>query len=114
VEPTYSAALAAVADTSSATGLIVHNEAAVDHVLTALRTLGRRVPEDVSVVAICPDEVAVQATPRLTNVPIPAQEVGRLAVDLLMARLRGAQVANTTLLSPSIVVRSSTAALPWT
>jgi DNA-binding LacI/PurR family transcriptional regulator len=40
------------------------------------------------------------------------QEVGRLAVDLLMARLRGAQVASTTLLSPSIVVRSSTAALP--
>jgi DNA-binding LacI/PurR family transcriptional regulator len=114
VEATYSAALAAVAETSSATGLIVHNEAAVDHVLTALRTLGRRVPEDVSVVAICPDEVAVQATPRLTNVPIPAEEVGRLAVDLLMARLRGAPVANTTLLSPSIVVRSSTAALPWT
>jgi DNA-binding LacI/PurR family transcriptional regulator len=44
-------------------------------------------------------------------VPIPAEEVGRLAVDLLMARLHGLQVANTTLLSPSIIVRSSTARL---
>src|SRR5690606_8734755 len=33
------------------TGLVVHNEAAVSHVLTALSTLGRQVPRDVSVVA---------------------------------------------------------------
>jgi hypothetical protein len=35
----------------------------------------------------------------------------RLAVDLLMARLQDVQVANTTLLGPSIFVRSSTAKL---
>ena len=40
------------------TGLVVHNEAAVAPVLTVLAELGRRVPEDVSVVAICPDQVA--------------------------------------------------------
>ena len=41
VEPVYPAALAAVAGSRQATGLIVHNEAVVDHVLTALRSLGR-------------------------------------------------------------------------
>ncbi|MEU8246580.1 LacI family DNA-binding transcriptional regulator [Nonomuraea sp. NPDC048916] len=39
-------------------GLVVHNEAAVKHVLSCLRELGRRVPEDIAVVAICPDDVA--------------------------------------------------------
>src|SRR5690348_2707038 len=36
------------------TGLVVHNEAAVEHLLAALRALGRRVPDDMSIVAICP------------------------------------------------------------
>jgi DNA-binding LacI/PurR family transcriptional regulator len=109
MEPTYPAALDAVTATASATALILHNEAAVDHVLTALRTLGRRVPRDVSVVAICPDEVAVEATPHLTNVRIPADEVGHLAVGLLLARLDGADVPPATLLAPSITDRGSTA-----
>jgi DNA-binding LacI/PurR family transcriptional regulator len=64
----------------------------------------------VSVVAICPDEVAVHATPHLTNVRIPAGEVGRLAVELLMARLGGSDVPATTLLPPAITDRGSTAA----
>jgi DNA-binding LacI/PurR family transcriptional regulator len=109
VDPVYPAALAAVEGSRQATGLIVHNEAVVDHVLTALRSLGRRVPQDVSVLAICPDDVALAATPHLTNVRIPAQEVGRLAVELLMARLDGAIVPDTTLLPPSITDRTSTA-----
>jgi DNA-binding LacI/PurR family transcriptional regulator len=71
--------------------------------------LGRRVPQDVSVLAICPDDVALAATPHLTNVNIPASRIGRLAVELLMARLDGAEVAGTTLLTPVITDRASTA-----
>jgi DNA-binding LacI/PurR family transcriptional regulator len=107
VEPTYAAALAALEKVPQATGLVVHNEEAVDHVLTALRTLGRRVPEDVAVVAICPDEVAERATPALSSVPIPASEVGRRAVELLMEKLAGGSVPTVTLLPPQLTVRSS-------
>jgi DNA-binding LacI/PurR family transcriptional regulator len=112
VDPVYPAALAAVEECAEATALIVHNEGAVDHVLTALRALGRRVPQDVSVLAICPDDVALAATPRLTNVQIPAQEVGRLAVELLLARLNGTDVAAATLLPPDLTDRASTAPPP--
>jgi DNA-binding LacI/PurR family transcriptional regulator len=110
VEPVYPAALAAVEDHPAATALIVHNEGVVDHVLTALRSLGRRVPQDVSVLAICPDEVAVAATPHLSNVRIPAHEVGELAVRLLLDRLDGAEVPEATLLPPTLTNRASTAA----
>lgn len=109
VEPVYPAALAAVEASNHATALIVHNEGAVDHVLTALRAVGRRVPEDVSVVAICPDDVALSATPRLSNVEIPANAVGKLAVELLLSRLSGTDVPSTTLLPPALTDRASTA-----
>lgn len=99
------------------TALVVHNEAAVGHVLAALPTLGRRVPDDISVVAICPDEVAERSGPALTSVLIPAEEVGRQAVSLLMRKVQGDAVPAATLLDPRLTVRASTgpgpaAALP--
>ncbi|WP_084958058.1 LacI family DNA-binding transcriptional regulator [Thermoactinospora rubra] len=89
------------------TGLVVHNEAAVNHVLETLRQLGRRVPEDVAVVAICPDDVAERAGPPLTSVLVPAEEVGREAVRLLMDKLDGRAVPEATLLEPRLTVRAS-------
>lgn len=93
------------------TGLVVHNEAAVSHVLAALATLGRRVPQDVSVVAICPDELAERVSPALTSVLVPAEEVGFHAVTLLMHKLSDTdpEVPDATLLPPRLTVRASTA-----
>ncbi|MET8160827.1 LacI family DNA-binding transcriptional regulator [Sphaerisporangium sp. NPDC005289] len=91
-------------------GIVVHNEAAVGHVLGALRVLGRRVPEEVSVVAICPDDVAERASPPLTSVLIPAADVGHQAVRLLMAKLEGGAVPDATLLPPRLTIRQSTTA----
>ncbi|MEV4562539.1 LacI family DNA-binding transcriptional regulator [Nonomuraea sp. NPDC049421] len=88
-------------------GLVVHNESAVGHVLAALRQLGRRVPDDVAVVAICPDDVAERASPPLTSVLIPAEEVGREAVRLVMDKLEGRVVPDSTLLPPQLAVRAS-------
>jgi DNA-binding LacI/PurR family transcriptional regulator len=93
------------------TGLVVHNEAAVEHLLAALRALGRRVPDDMSIVAISPDEVAERATPPLTSVLIPAEEVGTQAVNLLMRKLDGHAVPDSSLLAPRLAARASTAAV---
>jgi DNA-binding LacI/PurR family transcriptional regulator len=89
-------------------GLVVHNEAAVGHVLAALRQLDRRVPHDVAVAAICPDDVAERASPPLTSVLIPAEEVGKEAVRLVMDKLEGRSVPDSTLLAPILAVRAST------
>ncbi|MFF3440398.1 LacI family DNA-binding transcriptional regulator [Streptosporangium sp. NPDC002721] len=89
-------------------GLVVHNEAAVGHVLGALRQHGRRVPGDIAVVAICPDDIAERASPPLTSVLIPAEEVGRQAVRLLMEKLEGRAVPDGTLLQPRLTIRDST------
>ncbi|GIH20978.1 LacI family transcriptional regulator [Rugosimonospora africana] len=94
------------------TGLVVHNEAVVDPLLAALVAHGRRVPEQVSVVAICPDGLAHRATPALTSVLIPAEEVGTQAVRLLMRKLGGQPVPDSSLLPPRLTVRDSTAPPP--
>ncbi|MER7417041.1 LacI family DNA-binding transcriptional regulator [Micromonospora peucetia] len=88
-------------------GLIVQNEAAVGPVLA---TLGRRVPWDVSVVAVCPEQLAEQANPMLTAVPVPAEEIGTQAVTLLMRKLDDEAVPEVTLLEPRLTVRDSTTA----
>lgn len=90
------------------TGVVVHNEPVLEPLLAAFCAAGRTVPDDLSVVAICPDELAGRAMPALTSVAIPAEEVGRQAVGLLMAKLDGQQVPDATLLQPRLTRRAST------
>lgn len=97
------------------TGFVVQNEAAIDPPLSLLRRQGSAVPEDVSVVAICPDQVATQASARLTSVAIPAQEMGRRAVELVVAKLGGnAPEEQVALLAPELTVRASSGPAPAT
>ncbi|MEU8699110.1 LacI family DNA-binding transcriptional regulator [Streptomyces sp. NPDC048680] len=94
------------------TGFIVQNESAVEPLLNLLRQQGRAVPEDVSVVAICPEQVATQASVRLTSVAIPAQEMGRRSVEQVVAKLSGRGSDEVELLAPELTVRESTGPAP--
>jgi DNA-binding LacI/PurR family transcriptional regulator len=90
------------------TGLIVQNEAVIAPLMSLLRTAGRIVPEDVSVVAVCQDEVAVKTSPQLSSVNLPAAELGMRAVELLMRRMAdGAD--EVVLIPPTLTIRDSTA-----
>ncbi|MFI8207053.1 LacI family DNA-binding transcriptional regulator [Streptomyces sp. NPDC085937] len=94
------------------TGFVVQNEAALEPLLALLRQQGRAVPEDVSVVAVCPEQVAVQASVRLTSVAVPAQEMGRHAVEQLVAKLDGRGGDEVVLLPPELTVRASSGPAP--
>ncbi|MER5301808.1 LacI family DNA-binding transcriptional regulator [Streptomyces lasiicapitis] len=103
------ATLARIFDERPATtGFVVQNESAVEPLLALLRQQGRAVPEDVSVLAICPDQVALQASVRLTSVSIPAEEMGRQAVERVMAKLQAGGEGGVRLLAPELTVRAST------
>jgi len=91
------------------TGLIVQNEAVIPPLLSLLRTAGRTVPEDVSIVAVCPDQIAVQTSPQLCSVNMPAAELGSRAVRMLMGRMNDGLAPDVTLLRPVLTVRGSTA-----
>jgi DNA-binding LacI/PurR family transcriptional regulator len=110
-EPTREAAFAAIDDLlrtmPDLTGLIVHNESVIESVLAALRERDRRVPDDISVVAICPDELAARLD--LSCVALPADDVGRRAVDLAMAKLADDVVPAATQLAPRLTARATSA-----
>ncbi|MFD8198758.1 LacI family DNA-binding transcriptional regulator [Streptomyces sp. NPDC003470] len=108
-----SATLARVFDERpDTTGFVVQNESAIEPLLALLRQQGRAVPEDVSVVAVCPEQVATQASVRLTSVALPAQEMGRRAVEQLVAKLEGHGSEEVVLLEPELTVRASSGAAP--
>jgi DNA-binding LacI/PurR family transcriptional regulator len=100
------------AELPKATGFVVHNEAALAPLLDILRTSGRRVPKDVSIVAVCPEDVALSLPIRMTSINIPAQEVGMLAVEMVMHLLDGRYGAQTRLLAPTLTERGSCGPAP--
>jgi DNA-binding LacI/PurR family transcriptional regulator len=63
----------------------------------------------VSVVAVCPTDVALAQAMPLTSIDIPAEVIGGVAVEMVMARLAGEQPAETRLLAPVLTTRESTA-----
>ncbi|MFJ9583732.1 LacI family DNA-binding transcriptional regulator [Streptomyces acidicola] len=91
------------------TGVVVHNEPLLEPLIDAFESLGLRVPDDLSVTAICPDDLASRTRLPVTSVDVPSAEVGAGAVELLMRKLGGAGVPEATLLPPRLTERASTA-----
>jgi DNA-binding LacI/PurR family transcriptional regulator len=97
------------AELPGTTALVVHNEEALVPLLEALRAAGRRVPRDLSIVAVCPRDVAMAQPVRLTSADIPAHDVGTLAVRTAMNLLAGRRSPGVRLLPPTITERDSCA-----
>jgi DNA-binding LacI/PurR family transcriptional regulator len=91
------------------TGVVVHNEAVLEPLIDAFEQLGLRVPADLSITAICPDELAASLRVPVTSVALPSTELGERAVELLIAKLGGSDVPGATLLPPRMTERASTA-----
>ena len=94
------------------TGLIVYNERALPLVLDRLTGLGLRVPEDVSVVAICPDDEAERLRLPASCASLPVEELARTAVRLLAGQINGETSASVTILPPTLKIRDTTAPAP--
>ncbi|MFK4089587.1 LacI family DNA-binding transcriptional regulator [Kribbella sp. NPDC020789] len=103
-----------LADEPELTGLVVQNEPIIGPLLDVLRRLGRRVPEDMSVLAICADDVAEGQRPRLSSVAIPAEQIGQQAVELLIGKLDGIAPAPGTLVPAVLTARESSGPAPQT
>ena len=95
------------------TALVTVNEAALGGLYRGLAAHGRRIPHDFSVAGIAAGRWAAAVTPQLTAADVPAVEMGRVAVELLLELLAtpGAPPRHV-LLTPPVSLRASTGPAP--
>lgn len=91
----------------TATAVFCANDQMAFGAIHALSTQGRSVPADISIVGFDDTSEARHSLPPLTTVRQDFAAVGRLAVDLIVARMDGKDTSATPLLCPELVVRST-------
>jgi LacI family transcriptional regulator len=95
------------------TALVGFNDKAAVGALAAAAQRGLRVPADLSVAGFDDIELAQATSPRLTTVRQPLQEMGRMAVGLLVRLLERHRLeALHVELSTELVIRESTGPVP--
>ncbi|OON71948.1 LacI family DNA-binding transcriptional regulator [Streptomyces tsukubensis] len=113
-EPTteqgHTAALRLLAGEPRPTALVAFNDKTAAGAVRAAREKGLTVPGDLSVTGFDDSELGQSITPALTTVRQPLEEMGRIAVSLLLRLIAGHAVDTLHVeLATPLVVRESTA-----
>lgn len=95
------------------TALFGCNDAFAIEAMRVAQALGRRVPEDLSVIGFDDIELATHVTPALTTMAVDKVTMGRLAVQSLAYRLEWPEAVKIlTVLPPHLIERESVAPAP--
>ncbi len=92
------------------TAIFAHNDSIAIGVIDALRRVGIGCPRDVSIVGFNDVPLSDMLTPALTTVRLPGYDLGRMAAGMVVSHIdgEGDQSAGNVVLTPELVVRSST------
>ena len=92
------------------TAFLALQEASTIAALRAAQARGLRIPDDLSLVAMLSELSAEIATPPLTTIAFPAEELGSLAARMLLDRMTHGHPARPhQLVKPTLTIRESTA-----
>jgi DNA-binding LacI/PurR family transcriptional regulator len=94
---------------TSPTAVFCANDLSALGALEAVKQLGYRVPQDLSIVGFDDIDEAALASPPLTTIRLSPRAVGKVAAETLLERLQGRQEPNRTLIEGSLIIRESTA-----
>ena len=76
--------------------------------ISAINSLGIKIPDDVSVIGISDIEASKYMTPPLTTIAIPQKSIGEIAVDDLINKLNGdSKVTKQIFIPTELIVRKS-------
>jgi LacI family transcriptional regulator len=95
------------------TALFCVNDDVANAALRAAHALGRRIPEDISIIGYDDTYIAANTRPALTTMHVDTVAMGRAAVRLLALRLETPDASRMTLtIHPTLVERESTGVAP--
>ena len=83
------------------TAIVTPQNTGVPGVLRAIRSIGLRIPLDISVVGLLSESIAEMITPPLTSIEFPSLEMGREAANILLVKLEGRLQTNQQVLLPA-------------
>lgn len=91
------------------TAILAGNDLMAIGCFDTLERLGLSCPDDVSIVGFNDMPFVDRLRPPLSTVRVPQREIGKVAADLLLEQLSGAQeTATQILLEPTLMIRGST------
>lgn len=105
-------AIASVAEPLDATAFVAANDQMALGAMLALKEIGLRIPQDVSVVGVDDIPEAAYLDPPLTTVRNDFETQGRTAMHQLLARIEHTKVRSVTVAPPLLVVRRSSGPAP--
>jgi DNA-binding LacI/PurR family transcriptional regulator len=94
---------------AAATAVIAYNDLVALGIESGVRTLGKRCPEDLSIIGTDDIEMASIRQPGLTTVRLAINRCGSLAVEVLVRAMSGAAPRSVASLDSQLIVRESTA-----
>jgi len=116
-EPGYFAAQRLMASNTPFTALFTFNDVSAIGAIRALREVGLRVPQDVSVVGFDDVQSAAFQNPSLTTVRQPLKTMGILAAEAVVRHIVAGGMPSTSskhlMIDPEFIVRESTCPPPF-
>jgi len=107
VEGGAAAGAAIVSMAAPPTAVFAANDQTAIGALQHFRSVGWRVPDDISVVGFDDGRLAAIASPALTTVHVPTHQIGFRAIEQLMLLLSSQPIERDILLEAEVVVRRS-------
>jgi DNA-binding LacI/PurR family transcriptional regulator len=110
IDAGYAACMQLMANRPHLTAIFATNDLLAIGAAQALITLGRAVPDDVSVIGITDIQLAHQVHPALTTVAIQTAAIAQLSIDRLIRLIQAPSLQPSMVLAPppELVVRAST------
>lgn len=104
----YRATHSLLTESGKPDALVLFNDNMAVGAYRAIHELGLRIPEDVAVASFNDISVAQFMSPPLSTVHLPAEEIGETAVELLLERAGGRELAKRVTLATRLIWRDST------
>jgi DNA-binding LacI/PurR family transcriptional regulator len=102
----YDSIIKAYSEDSSIDAVVCTNDGVALGVLKAAEKLNLKVPNDIRIIGFDNSSISQYTNPPITSVDIKSNEIGKIVIDMLLAKTKGTFVEDV-LIKPKLIIRKS-------